>query len=205
MTLYLLDPTPRRCAKYHCDRHLNECLESTVVDLCDAVMSNGYNRSWMWEKVDESSDFGQWLKTSYVNWHWAYLVCEELYDEYRHRNGFDANHTAGDMLEQFDLEVVKEGFDMTDLMTEPPWVFDEYPAVSHGDVEQANYRDIRPYNEFEFRGLVMANRYCYVDAFENIAKYKRRGLPGWWETYEDTMEDYKELYATEESESDDGE
>lgn len=194
MNVFWLHPDPETCARQHIDKHLNCGLEQAVRVLCETAYNNGYHKHWMYEREGSEHSTVKWCGESYKNWEHLFKLANELYDEYQYRQGSDARHFSGEMLKKFDLERVEAGFTLTNKMTRPPQVVADYPVLDESYRKQSSISTDEWAQGFEWPEVVESYRYFYVGEFQNIAKWKIRGRPVWWDVYDNTLEQYLERF-----------
>jgi hypothetical protein len=107
MNIFYLDENPKKCAEYHCDKHVVKMiieyaqLLSTAHRLCDGIESRGSSRSGkrqvrVW-KLDDSRENSLylashinhpsniWTRSSVENYQWLWQLWYNLCKEYEER------------------------------------------------------------------------------------------------------------------------
>ena len=107
MNIFYLDENPKKCAEYHCDKHVVKMiieyaqLLSTAHRLCDGIESRGSSRSGkrqvrVW-KLDDSRENSLylashinhpsniWTRSSIQNYEWLWQLWYNLCKEYEER------------------------------------------------------------------------------------------------------------------------
>jgi len=109
MNIFYLDENPKKCAEYHCDKHVVKMiieyaqLLSTAHRLCDGIESRGSSKSGkrqvrVW-KLDDSRENSLylashinhpsniWTRSSIQNYEWLWQLWYNLCKEYEERYG----------------------------------------------------------------------------------------------------------------------
>ena len=109
MNIFYLDENPKKCAEYHCDKHVVKMiieyaqLLSTAHRLCDGIESRGSSKSGkrqvrVW-KLDDSREnclylashvnhpSNIWTRSSIQNYEWLWQLWYNLCKEYEERYG----------------------------------------------------------------------------------------------------------------------
>jgi len=149
MNIFFLHRNPRRCAQYHCDKHVNKM----IIESCQLLYSSHYALecpvpSTGYKKTHLKHPCALWLLESIENYLWLVSLAWELLDEYRFRYGQHKMHKC-------DLHLVWLESNIPPLplvrMTEPRLAMhDEYKC---GDA-LSSYRNYYRVSKLQERGIV---------------------------------------------------
>ena len=153
MNIFVLDHDITRCARYHCDRHVNKMILESVQILCTALNKKGFETPYRSTHVKHPCVL--WVEQSYDNFLWLARLAEELNREYRYRYQRDRDHASIAVLEQI-RPLRFESLGLTEFAQAMP---DPYRVP--GDA-------VRAYRQF------------YLAEKRPFATWTRRGEPEWW-------------------------
>lgn len=154
MNIFVLDSDIRRCARYHCDRHVVKMILESVQILCTALNKRGLETPYRSTHVQHPCVL--WVEASYDNFLWLAELAVELDREYRFRYRKHDSHSSIGVLETI-LPFRYPSHGLTPFAQAMP---DEYKMP--GDAVQA-------YRRF-YRGEKMG-----------FARWTRRDAPDWLE------------------------
>ena len=89
MNIFVLDLDPKKCAQYHCNKHvIKMILESTQL-LCDTLHVAGTYKSYIvpYKATHINHPCAIWARASLSNWLWLKQLALELCKEYTIRYG----------------------------------------------------------------------------------------------------------------------
>jgi arylsulfatase A-like enzyme len=90
MNIFVLDLDPKKCAQYHCDKHVVKMIVETAQLLSTAHHVNGVNlalEGMLYKKTHVNHPCAIWARKSLENYLWLSRLGLELIDEYRIRYG----------------------------------------------------------------------------------------------------------------------
>lgn len=92
MNIFFLHRNPKKCAKYHVDRHVVKMILETAQMLCTAiwiVMDEDYleKNPPPYKKTHYNHPSNVWARKSKKNWQWLHSLGLELCKEYTYRYG----------------------------------------------------------------------------------------------------------------------
>jgi hypothetical protein len=111
MNIFFLHPNPRKCAKWHCDKHVVKMiLESCQLlytahwvfaamvgqeapDLTDAPLTVTTKQAG-YKPTHRNHPCGKWVRSSLQHYLWLCLLAAELAREYKHRYGATKIHAC---------------------------------------------------------------------------------------------------------------
>jgi len=83
MNIFVLDLEPKKCAKYHCDKHVVKMILETAQLLCGAVWISGQEAPY--KLTHKNHPCAIWTRESIWNWLWLYNLGMDLCEEYTKR------------------------------------------------------------------------------------------------------------------------
>lgn len=153
MNIFVLDTNIRRCAQYHCDRHVSKMILESVQMLCTALHGRGVEAPY--RPTHAKHPCTLWVGESWDNFQWLAELAVELNREYRFRYGRERDHASIAVLRR--IEGLRyESAGLTPFAQAMP---DEYKAP--GDA-------------------VTAYRRFYLGEKAAFATWTRRPEPDWW-------------------------
>lgn len=92
MNIFFLHFNPKKCAKYHVDRHVVKMILEYAQLLCTAIWltcseAKLKNNSPAYKKTHENHPSAKWVRKSKSNWLWLHKLSLKLCKEYTHRYG----------------------------------------------------------------------------------------------------------------------
>lgn len=85
MNIFYLHHNPRKCAKYHFDRHVVKMILESVQLLCSAIWMTGGEAPYKLSHKNHPSSI--WARASKANWLWLQQLAFALCEEYTFRYG----------------------------------------------------------------------------------------------------------------------
>lgn len=85
MNIFFLHRDPRKCARYHIDRHVVKMIIELAQLLCSAIWSTGIEAPY--KETHKNHPSAIWVRQSKHNWNWTYNLALELCKEYTYRYG----------------------------------------------------------------------------------------------------------------------
>ena len=152
MNIFFLDKDVKKCAQYHCDKHVVKMILETAQLLCGAHWVNGKEAPYKLSHKNHPCSI--WTRESLSNY---LLLCElglELCDEYTYRYG--KKHKSQNIIEW----CLTNKPNITDNgLTEPPKAMPE---------------------EYKTDCVIQSYRNYYNGAKSNFAVWKNRESPAWF-------------------------
>lgn len=153
MNIFVLDHDIRRCAQYHCDRHVSKMILESVQMLCTALNKKGFTTPY--RSTHAKHPCVLWVEASRDNFEWLSELAVELNREYRYRYQRDRDHASIAVLREIE-SMRYESHGLTEFAQAMP----EHYKVS-GDA-------------------VAAYRAFYHGDKATFATWTRRSPPEWW-------------------------
>jgi hypothetical protein len=153
MNIFVLDNDVKKCAQYHCDKHVVKMIIEYAQMLSTAVrlttdLDIGY------KLTHKNHPCTVWARKSLSNWKWLRELSKEVNDEYRYRYDKEVNHKSFDV-----IQTLPEP-NIPDLgLTAFPLAMPEYCML--GDVPNS-YRNY------------------YMKEKSNFVSWKKREIPEWY-------------------------
>lgn len=156
MNIFFLDEDVKKCAQYHCDKHVVKMVLETAQLLCGVHwMTEGGYYDIPYKLSHKNHPFSMWARESLSNY---FLLCElgyELCKEYTYRYG--KRHKSQDIIEW--------------CMTHKPNIIDK------GLTEQPKAMP----EEYKVKGnVVQSYRNYYMGEKKGFTTWKNRETPNWF-------------------------
>jgi hypothetical protein len=91
MNIFILDEDPRKCAQYHCDKHVVKMILESV-QMLSTVSGAGY------KPTHKNHPCTKWVQESLDNYLWLVRLTTELNKEWQFRYGHMRNHKSYDVM-----------------------------------------------------------------------------------------------------------
>ena len=153
MNIFVLDKNIKKCAKYHCDKHVVKMVLESAQILCTAANLSGLKTPYRSTHVKHPCV--KWAMASMQNWRWLRQLATALNEEFKYRFDHKENHEAYKIITS-----LKEPLLPNIGLTEHPQAMPDIYKVP-GDVVQA-YRNY------------------YVGMKRPFATWKKRRAPKWY-------------------------
>jgi len=86
MNIFILSKNKRRCARYHCDRHVIKMILEYVQMLCACHrFYDSIDIPYLYKMTHKNHPCTVWVRTSKENYEWLYCLFVELCHEYTYR------------------------------------------------------------------------------------------------------------------------
>jgi len=153
MNIFLLDTDIKKCAKYHCDKHVIKMLLEGVQILCTVCSRNGIKVPY--RATHHQHPCVLWAGESIQNWRWLKRLVIALNEEYKYRYHKKINHKS---------------FTVATGLLEPRLA----------NIGLTEFYQAMP-QEFHVLGdPVTAYRRYYICSKKSIAKWTNRRVPRWF-------------------------
>ena len=106
MNIFVLDYDIKKCARYHCDKHVVKMILESVQMLSVAVRLNGVNQGYA--IIHENHPCSKWARESISNWKWLRKLASELNREYKFRFERKNNHKSYDLIQELAIPKIKD-------------------------------------------------------------------------------------------------
>ena len=153
MNIFILDKDVRKCARYHCDKHVVKMILESAQILC--TVSNLSGMRTPYRSTHTKHPCVKWAMGSIQNWRWLKKLATELNKEFKYRFDHKKDHNS--------YKVIKK-------LKEPP-----LPNVGLSEFAQA-MPDVYKVK----KNAVQAYRNYYIGMKRLIATWKRRRMPKWY-------------------------
>lgn len=153
MNIFLLDKDIKKCARYHCDKHVIKMLLEYAQILC--TVCNQHGSKTPYKSTHQHHPCVKWAGASRQNWLWLRRLVLALNREYRYRYARKQDHAAAAVVKQ---------------LTVP-----DLPRHGLTAFPQAMPKQLR-----NSQDPVMAYRNYYCQMKSSIATWKKRRRPKWW-------------------------
>jgi len=97
MNIFVLDTNIKKCAEYHCDKHVVKMLLETCQILCSTYYYTNESHKSPYKLAHKNHPCTVWARESLSNWLWLRDLGLALYDEYKNRYG-NKDHKSGDII-----------------------------------------------------------------------------------------------------------
>lgn len=163
MNIFVLDLDVKKCAEYHCDKHVVKMILETAQLLCGVhhIVNQGttdrlYNDQIPYKLSHKNHPCAIWARESLTNYLYLCELGLELCKEYTYRYG--KRHKSQDVIEWCvtnKANICDKGF------TEPPKAMPD---------------------EYKVKSVVESYRNYYMGAKSGFAVWKKRDVPEWFKT-----------------------
>ena len=155
MNIFLLDTDTRKCAQYHCDKHVVKMILETAQLLCGVHhMTNQVTDQVPYKLSHKNHPCAIWSRESLSNYLYLCDLGLELCKEYTYRYG--KRHKSQDVIE---------------------WCVTNKPNIC--DKEFTEPARAMP-NEYKVDSVVESYRNYYIGEKSKIAVWKNREIPEWF-------------------------
>jgi hypothetical protein len=86
MNIFLLDSNIKKCAQYHCDKHVVKMILESAQILSTVLRLNGVDQGYKTTHANHPCTL--WAGKSFSNWKWLRELASALNKEYRFRLRF---------------------------------------------------------------------------------------------------------------------
>jgi len=155
MNIFLLDTDTRKCAQYHCDKHVVKMILETAQLLCGVHhMTDKVTDQVPYKLSHKNHPCAIWTRESLSNYLYLCDLGLELCKEYTYRYG--KRHKSQDVIE---------------------WCVTNKPNIC--DKEFTEPARAMP-NEYKVDSVVESYRNYYIGEKSKIAVWKNRDIPEWF-------------------------
>ena len=153
MNIFVLDNDVKKCAQYHCDKHVVKMIIEYAQMLSTTVrLTTDFDIGY--KITHKNHPCTVWTRKSLSNWKWLRELSKEVNDEYRYRYDKEVNHKSFDV-----IQTLPEP-NIPDLgLTTFPLAMPEYCMVS--DVPES-------YRKY------------YMKEKSDFVSWKKREVPEWY-------------------------
>lgn len=153
MNIFFLDDDIKKCAEYHCDKHVVKMILEYAQLLCTAL--HFYKIDAPYRATHKNHPCSIWVKQSLSNWIFLYKLCQSLNDEYMYRYDRIIPHKSYLTIKDLRQKAVFNDIGLTE------------PAQAMPD-------DCKMTNN-----AVLAYRKYYIQYKKHILNYTKRQMPYW--------------------------
>ena len=156
MNIFILDKDVKKCAQYHCDKHVVKMILETAQLLCGVHhMTNPVNEHVPYKLSHKNHPCAIWARESYTNYLYLCELGLALCDEYTYRYG--KRHKS--------MEVIL-------------WCIGNRPNIA--DKGLTEFAKAMP-EEYKVKSAVESYRNYYRGAKSGFASWKNRDIPKWFQ------------------------
>ena len=127
--MFVLDYDIKKCARYHCDKHVVKMILESAQMLSAAVRLNGVNQGYAITHKNHSCS--KWARESISNWKWLRKLASELNREYKFRFERQTNHKSYDLIQRLVVPNVKDKGLTSFVLAMPDKYKNNDPIVSY--------------------------------------------------------------------------
>ncbi len=155
MNIFILDKDVKKCAQYHCDKHVVKMILETAQLLCGVHhMTTPVNENVPYKLSHKNHPCAIWARESYTNYLYLCELGLALCDEYTHRYG--KRHKS--------MEVIF-------------WCISNRPNIP--DKGLTEFAKAMP-EEYKVESAVESYRNYYRGAKSGFVSWKNRDVPRWF-------------------------
>ncbi len=152
MNIFYLDSDIKKCAQYHCDKHVIKMILEYGQLLCTAVwMSGGIA---LYRPTHLKHPCTSWVSASISNWLWLKELAGALNEEYRYRYESAMDHRSWTVIQSL--------------------IVPELPALGITERPQIMPEEYRIPND-----PITAYRQFYLGEKRELLHWRKRGVPQW--------------------------
>ena len=152
MNIFWLDKDLRKCAKYHCDKHVVKMLVEYTQLLSSSSRIAGLEQGYKLSHMKHPDTL--WLLESVENWCLLYSLTEYLYEEYKWRYDELGRHKSYEILKTLKIPPLPKV-----RFTEPPQCMPE---------------------ELKSNDFIIAYRNYYIRDKSRFCSWRYRDVPEWF-------------------------
>lgn len=152
MNIFFLDFDTKKCAEYHCDKHVVKMILETAQLLCGAHWTIGSEAPYRLSHKNHPCSI--WVRESLSNYLYLCDLGLELCKEYTYR--YNKRHKSQDIIE---------------------WCLDNKPQIN--DIGFTTPPKAMP-DECKLESVVESYRNYYIKEKKLFAKWKNRNTPKWF-------------------------
>ena len=127
MNIFILDSNIKRCAQYHCDKHVVKMILESAQILSTVLRLNDVDYGYKVTHVNHPCTL--WAGKSLSNWKWLRELASALNNEYRFRFKKEINHKSFDLIQSM-----------------PALIIPDFGLTSFAQVMPEKYRHKDPYH-----------------------------------------------------------
>ena len=151
MNIFVLDLNIKKCAHYHCDKHVVKMILESAQILSTVIRLNGVDYGYKPTHFNHPCTL--WAGKSLSNWKWLRSLAFELNQEYRFRFEKRVNHKSFDLIHNMPCPKIRD-----------------FGLTSFAEVVPDKYRHENP---------VTAYRNYYLGEKQEIFSWTKRPVPYW--------------------------
>lgn len=152
MNIFVLDEDVKRCAEYHCDKHVIKMILESAQLLCSVYYFTGEQHKSPYKLTHKNHPCSIWVRESLSNWLWLRDLGLALYDEYKYRYG-NKIHESGEVILRLEIPNLKD--------------------------KGITYRPQAMPLEYKELDCIKAYRRYYIEDKKDLLKYTNRKAPEW--------------------------
>lgn len=152
MNIFVLDYDVKKCAEYHCDRHVVKMILESAQMLSTCSRFYGYEQGYKSTHLNHPCN--KWVRESLSNYNWLLTLMTALHDEWRYRYSHSRYHKSFELISSFS-PVYFEDKGLTSFALAMPSVYKCDDAVT-------------------------AYRNYYMGDKRDIVSWKKREKPFWY-------------------------
>ena len=152
MNIFVLDTDIKKCAQYHCDKHVVKMILESVQMLCTALNKKGFTTPYKSTHVKHPCVL--WVESSHDNFLWLKNLTLALNDEYQFRFEKNSNHKS-------------------------VFVLDEISNYSYESLGLTEFPQAMPEKYKIMGNAVKAYRQFYLGEKMGFARWTKRNIPEW--------------------------
>lgn len=155
MNIFILDDDFKKCAQYHCDKHVVKMITEYAQMLSTACRLSGINHGY--RITHQNHPCTKWVRKSLSNWLYLKNLAEELNKEWQ----FRYNHNPKKLHKSFELIC-------------------NLPVPNIPDIGLTKFAQAMP-DKYKTENTIEAYRNYYIGDKQHIASWKNRKTPDWFE------------------------
>ena len=151
MNIFVLDFNIKKCAQYHCDKHVMKMILESAQILSAVLRLNDIDYGYKATHLNHPCTL--WTGKSLSNWKWLRSLAFELNNEYRFRFEKRVNHKSFDLIQ-------------------------DMPVPNIPDFGLTSFAEVMP-EKYRYENPVISYRNYYLGEKKNILSWTKRPVPSW--------------------------
>jgi len=151
VNIFVLDSNIKKCAEYHCDKHVIKMILESAQLLSTVLRINNINYGY--EITHPNHSCTLWAGKSLSNWKWLRELGKALNTEYRFRFNKEKNHKSFDLIQGMPIPKILD-CGLTPFVKVMPKIYQQ-------------------------KNPIYAYRKYYIEEKKHILNWTKRSIPFW--------------------------
>jgi hypothetical protein len=151
VNIFILDESPKICAKYHCDKHVIKMILESAQMMSAVIRLEGHDTGY--KLTHENHPCTVWARKSQSNYLWLFALACDLNAEYKYRYDKIDNHKSYELIKTLPMPFLPD-IGLTPFVQAMPDCYKNSDAVT-------------------------AYRNYYINEKTELLHWKKRPVPEW--------------------------